>query len=156
KKNRAGSPHSRCHRRSPAAIASTTISAHREPRPGASATPARATGSTRAFYRSARTRDKRRARFAPSRATRLGCAGHARTLDLGELAARVRHLLESLFAWWSMLGVLLAAAVYAVRAMDPGVRARDALLLVASLGALAVLASPPVAALWIAGALLFY
>jgi hypothetical protein len=78
------------------------------------------------------------------------------TLDLGELAARARHLLGSLFTWWSVVGIVLAAALCALRRDGLSSRAREPLLLAASLAALAFLASLPVAVLWVAAALVFY
>lgn len=78
------------------------------------------------------------------------------TVDLGELAARAAHLSETLFARWTVVGGVLAVVVWALAARVESPRAREALLLLASVIALALVASPPVAALWIVGALVFY
>jgi D-alanyl-lipoteichoic acid acyltransferase DltB (MBOAT superfamily) len=65
---------------------------------------------------------------------------------LPDAAARGRHLLSLLFTSWTLVGLAVVALTWLAARVAHGPRAREAVLLAASLAALAVLASVPVTA----------
>jgi alginate O-acetyltransferase complex protein AlgI len=77
-------------------------------------------------------------------------------LEIATLAPRARHLLGLLLTEWIAVGVVVAAASWALGGWLGSPRARERALLATSLVVLAWFASVPVAGAWVAYALAFH
>ena len=77
-------------------------------------------------------------------------------LEFADLGPRVRHLLAILFTEWTAVGLAVALLLWLAGGRLRSARAREAVLLAASLALLAWFSSLPVATAWVIYALLFW